>query len=114
VGPPSPAREKDENSRELGPDKATARLPFRGLCCAPRKICVATTYPVLVHEGAKAMSTHITGTTAIPEGSIENHRVASRDKWVCWRKALLADEKELPRLRDQIARERRAAVGVHR
>src|SRR4030095_2214888 len=37
-----------------------------------------------------------------------NHPVVSRDRWVAERKALLAREKELTRLRDQLARERRA------
>src|SRR6266700_2734868 len=54
------------------------------------------------------MRTHITGTTGISQVSTENHRVVSRDEWVAERKALLAHEKELTRLRDQIARERRA------
>jgi predicted dithiol-disulfide oxidoreductase (DUF899 family) len=45
-------------------------------------------------------------TTAQP--GIENHPVVSRDRWVAERKALLAREKELTRLRDQIARDRRA------
>ena len=58
------------------------------------------------------MKTHITGTTAISEVSTENHRVVSRDEWVAERKTLLAREKELTRLRDQIARERRALPWV--
>ena len=58
------------------------------------------------------MRTHITGTTAISEPSTENHRVVSRDEWVAERKTLLAHEKELTRLRDQIARERRALPWV--
>ena len=37
-----------------------------------------------------------------------NHPVVSSDRWVAERKKLLAREKELTRLRDQIARERRA------
>jgi predicted dithiol-disulfide oxidoreductase (DUF899 family) len=58
------------------------------------------------------MRTHITETTAISESSTENHRVVSRDEWVAERKTLLAREKELTRLRDQIARERRALPWV--
>jgi predicted dithiol-disulfide oxidoreductase (DUF899 family) len=42
----------------------------------------------------------------------QNHRVVSRDEWVTERKALLAHEKELTRLGDQIARERRALPWV--
>jgi predicted dithiol-disulfide oxidoreductase (DUF899 family) len=42
------------------------------------------------------------------EVSTVNHPVVSRDQWVAERKKLLAREKELTRLRDQIARERRA------
>ena len=46
--------------------------------------------------------------TSIPEASTVNHPVLSNERWVAERKALLAHEKELTRLRDQIARERRA------
>ena len=42
------------------------------------------------------------------EASTVNHPVVSREQWMAERKALLAHEKELTRLRDQIARERRA------
>ncbi len=41
-----------------------------------------------------------------------NHPVVSGDQWIAARKALLAREKELTRLRDQIARERRALPWV--
>jgi predicted dithiol-disulfide oxidoreductase (DUF899 family) len=58
------------------------------------------------------MKTHIVGTTAASQQSIESHRIVSRDQWVAERKALLAREKELTRLRDQIARERRALPWV--
>jgi predicted dithiol-disulfide oxidoreductase (DUF899 family) len=44
--------------------------------------------------------------------STDNHRVVSRDEWIAERKTLLAHEKELTRLRDQIARERRALLWV--
>jgi predicted dithiol-disulfide oxidoreductase (DUF899 family) len=50
--------------------------------------------------------------SATAEVSTENHPVVSRDRWVAERKALLAHEKELTRLRDQIARERRALPWV--
>ncbi len=46
--------------------------------------------------------------TAVAETTITNHSVVSADRWVAERKALLAREKELVRLRDEIARERRA------
>jgi len=46
------------------------------------------------------------------EVSTVNHPVVSRDQWVAERKKLLAREKELTRLRDQIARERRALPWV--
>lgn len=46
--------------------------------------------------------------TAIVEASTVNHPVVSKERWVAERKTLLAREKELTRLRDQIARERRA------
>ena len=46
--------------------------------------------------------------TAVAEVSTVNHPVVSRDRWIAARKTLLAREKELTRLRDQIAGERRA------
>ena len=46
--------------------------------------------------------------TAMAETSTNNHPVVSKDRWLAQRKALLAREKELTHLRDQIARERRA------
>lgn len=46
--------------------------------------------------------------TATAEPSAVDHPVVSSDRWVAERKTLLAREKELTRLRDQIARERRA------
>ena len=58
------------------------------------------------------MRTHVTGTNATSDASSENHRVVSRDEWVAERKTLLAREKELTRLRDQVARERRALPWV--
>jgi predicted dithiol-disulfide oxidoreductase (DUF899 family) len=54
------------------------------------------------------MKTQSIVTPAKPEANFGNPRVVSRDQWVAERKALLAREKELTRLRDQIARERRA------
>ena len=50
--------------------------------------------------------------TAIAEAGTVNHSVVSRELWVAERRALLAHEKELTRLRDQIARERRALPWV--
>jgi predicted dithiol-disulfide oxidoreductase (DUF899 family) len=47
-------------------------------------------------------------TAAAAAGNIVNHPVVSADRWVAERRTLLAREKELTRLRDQIARERRA------
>lgn len=44
--------------------------------------------------------------------AIAEHRVVSRERWIAERKALLAREKELTHLRDQIARERRALPWV--
>jgi len=44
--------------------------------------------------------------------STVNHQVVSKDRWLAGRKALLAREKELTRLRDQVARERRALPWV--
>ena len=50
--------------------------------------------------------------TITAEVNTVNHPVASRNRWVAERKTLLAREKELTRLRDQIARERRALPWV--
>ena len=58
------------------------------------------------------MRTHVPGTAGMSQVSTETHRVVSRDQWVAERKALLAREKELTRLRDDIARERRALPRV--
>ena len=58
----------------------------------------------------KTPQTSIAGSSKV---SIDNHhRVVSRDEWVAERKALLVHEKELTRLRDQIARQRRALPWV--
>jgi predicted dithiol-disulfide oxidoreductase (DUF899 family) len=58
------------------------------------------------------MRAHISGTTGISQAGTENNRVVSGDEWVAERKTLLAREKELTRLRDQVARERRALPWV--
>jgi predicted dithiol-disulfide oxidoreductase (DUF899 family) len=50
---------------------------------------------------------HIMNTT-ITEANTVNHPVVSSERWLSERKTLLAREKELTRLHDQIARERRA------
>jgi predicted dithiol-disulfide oxidoreductase (DUF899 family) len=57
------------------------------------------------------MKTQIIGTAAMSQVAA-NHPVVSRDEWVAERKMLLAREKELTRLRDQVARERRALPWV--
>ncbi len=44
--------------------------------------------------------------------NIEDHRVVSRNEWIAERKALLAHEKELTRMSDRIAAERRALPWV--
>ena len=46
--------------------------------------------------------------TATAEPTIANHPVVSPDRWIAERKKLLAREKELTHLRDEIARARRA------
>ncbi len=51
--------------------------------------------------------------STLTDTSIDNHPVVPREKWLAERKTLLAQEKELTRLRDQIARERRALPWVH-
>jgi predicted dithiol-disulfide oxidoreductase (DUF899 family) len=50
--------------------------------------------------------------TAIAETNTADHPVVSRDRWIAERKALMAHEKELTHLRDQIASERRALPWV--
>ena len=49
---------------------------------------------------------------AIAETNTANHAVVSRDQWIAQRKKLLAREKQLTRLGDEIARERRALPWV--
>jgi predicted dithiol-disulfide oxidoreductase (DUF899 family) len=58
------------------------------------------------------MRTHTTGPTGTFQAGTEDRRVVSQDEWVAERRTLLAREKELTRLRDQIARERRALPWV--
>jgi predicted dithiol-disulfide oxidoreductase (DUF899 family) len=50
--------------------------------------------------------------TVIAELNTVSHPVVSRDRWVAERRALLAHEKQLTRLTDQIASERRALPWV--
>ena len=50
--------------------------------------------------------------TATVETSVVNHPVVTGDRWIAERKQLLAREKELTQLRDQIARERRTLPWV--
>ena len=58
------------------------------------------------------MKTQMTGAARSSQANAENHRVVSRDEWIVERKKLLAGEKELTRLRDQLAGERRALPWV--
>jgi predicted dithiol-disulfide oxidoreductase (DUF899 family) len=58
------------------------------------------------------MRTHTTSPTGTFQAGTEDRRVVSQDEWVAERRTLLAREKELTRLRDQIARERRALPWV--
>lgn len=50
--------------------------------------------------------------TAVAEPGTVNHAVVSREQWIAARKALLAREKELTRLEDRVAAERRALPWV--
>jgi len=50
--------------------------------------------------------------TATAEIGTTRHPVVSRDRWLAERRRLLAREKEITRLRDQLARERRALPWV--
>src|ERR1700683_338433 len=50
--------------------------------------------------------------TTMGKSSITNQPVVSHEQWVSERKRLLAREKELTHLRDQVARERRALPWV--
>ena len=50
--------------------------------------------------------------TAIADDSAVHHPVVASDRWLAERKALLARERELTHLRDQVARERRALPWV--
>ena len=48
----------------------------------------------------------------MPQSSISDHRIVSRDAWLQERKALLAQEKEMTRLRDALSEKRRALPWV--
>lgn len=50
--------------------------------------------------------------TSMGRSAITNHQVVSHEQWITERKRLLAREKELTHLRDQVARERRALPWV--
>jgi predicted dithiol-disulfide oxidoreductase (DUF899 family) len=58
------------------------------------------------------MTSLATETSVRSAESTENHRTVSRAEWIAERKALLANEKELTRLRDQVAHQRRALPWV--
>ncbi len=58
------------------------------------------------------MRTHAIQTAATAAPGADTHPVVSREEWVAERRALLAREKELTRLRDHVARERRALPWV--
>jgi predicted dithiol-disulfide oxidoreductase (DUF899 family) len=47
-----------------------------------------------------------------PASNLDSHRIVTRNDWIAERKTLLAHEKELTQLRDQIASERRALPWV--
>jgi hypothetical protein len=61
--------------------------------------------------GVRTTQEHIMNTTK-GESSVTNHPVVSHEQWVAERTRLLAREKELTHLRDQVARERRALPWV--
>ena len=58
------------------------------------------------------MKTTIANTTASSLAGIEEHRIVSRSEWIAERRALLAREKELTRLNDRVAAERRTLPWV--
>jgi hypothetical protein len=58
------------------------------------------------------MRAHPTADTRSSRRSTENHGVVSQEEWLAERQNLLAHEKELRRLRDQIVRKRRALPWV--
>ncbi len=63
-------------------------------------------------QRAQALTQRLTVANAEKTESMANHPVVSRDSWIVERKALLAQEKELTRLRDEIARQRRTLPWV--
>jgi len=54
------------------------------------------------------MNTATAETSTTPTRTPDHHAIVSGDRWLAERKTLLAREKELMRLHDQVARERRA------
>ena len=57
-------------------------------------------------------TTTATVTTTGADGTTVDHAVVSQDRWIAERRTLMAHEKELTHLRDQIARERHALPWV--
>ncbi len=56
-----------------------------------------------MNEGARTMNAEV-----ITEAGLAHHAVVAAEQWLAERKKLLARERELTHLRDQVARERRA------
>src|SRR5262245_37580583 len=116
--------------RSYGPNSSLPRRPRRAPDCrsaSPSKIPSHLSLPPFpgwavrvarvrrrqtVSGRSKAMKTQIATITDISQARTSNHRLVSRDEWLAERKRLLAREKELTHLRDQIAGERRALPWV--
>ena len=74
--------------------------------------CSVTTTLTAFEENTMTTAIANISTVTVREPSPVNHPVVSRQQWLAERKALQAREKELTRLGDQIARERRALPWV--
>jgi hypothetical protein len=66
-----------------------------------------------LHAKSINRTTRIKGDEAMKttETTITGHKVVAREEWIAARKELLSKEKELTRLRDQLAAERAPCLG---
>lgn len=90
------------------------RAPRQGGGERGKRNPVTIVTPIVAAPGTRCCPSPTTGATDMTTNSTDtqDHRVVSREDWLTERTTLLAREKELTRLRDQIARERRALPWV--
>jgi predicted dithiol-disulfide oxidoreductase (DUF899 family) len=82
---------------------------IRVACCSPATVARC---PALLDTGTAAGIGWTTPVTPTDRNAMQTHRIASHDEWLVARKAHLAKEKELTRLRDKLNAERRGLPWV--